>query len=99
MLYEIEGQHELNYPTPSKRGPNARPRDTSRYCHFHREYGHNTDDCRHLKNAIEDLIHRGHLDRFIRREAEEPQRRPTLERVQPVAHQAQLEEPHMNIIH
>ncbi|RZS13040.1 hypothetical protein BHM03_00044558 [Ensete ventricosum] len=40
--------------------------DRGRYCHFHRDYGHDTDECYDLKNQIEDLIC-GHLDQFVRK--------------------------------
>ena len=40
-------------------------RDNSRYCEFHRDYGHRTDDCIQLKREIEYLIWRGYLRRFI----------------------------------
>ena len=40
-------------------------RDNTRYCEFHRDYGHRTDDCIQLKKEIEYLIRRGYLRRFI----------------------------------
>ena len=40
-------------------------RDNTRYCEFHRDYGHLTDDCIQLKKEIEYLIQRGYLRRFI----------------------------------
>ena len=39
--------------------------DNTRYCEFHRDYGHRTDDCIQLKKEIEYLIRRGYLRRFI----------------------------------
>ena len=40
-------------------------RDNTRYCEFHRDYGHHTDDCIQLKKEIEYLIRCGYLRRFI----------------------------------
>ena len=40
-------------------------RDNTRYCDFHRDYGHRTDDCIQLRKEIEYLIRRGYLRRFI----------------------------------
>jgi hypothetical protein len=35
--------------------------DKTKYCRFHKCHGHVTDDCIHLKDAIEPLIQRGWL--------------------------------------
>ena len=40
-------------------------RDNTRYCEFHRDYGHRTNNCIQLKREIEYLIRRGYLRRFI----------------------------------
>ena len=40
-------------------------RDNSKYCEFHRDYGHRTDDCIQLKREIEYLIWREYLRRFV----------------------------------
>ncbi|RWW00010.1 hypothetical protein GW17_00037049 [Ensete ventricosum] len=45
-------------------------RDRRRYCRFHRDYGHDTEECYDLKNQIEDLIRHSHLDRYIRKPRE-----------------------------
>ncbi|RZS06215.1 hypothetical protein BHM03_00036841 [Ensete ventricosum] len=53
----------------------AEDRDRKRYCHFHSDYGHDNEECYDLKNQIEDLICRGHLDRYIMK-PHEPSLRP-----------------------
>ena len=40
-------------------------RDNTKYCEFHRDYGHRTDNCIKLKREIEYLIRRGYLRCFI----------------------------------
>ena len=40
-------------------------RDNTKYCEFHKDYGHRTDDCIQLKREIEYLIWRGYLQHFI----------------------------------
>lgn len=43
----------------------AEKRDRSKYCEYHRDFGHTTGDCHQLQDAIEDLIQRGHLRYFV----------------------------------
>ncbi|RWV98064.1 hypothetical protein GW17_00039117 [Ensete ventricosum] len=56
--------------TPNLMRTRVEERDRRRYCRFHHDYGHNTEECYDLKNRIEDLICRGHLDRYIRKPRE-----------------------------
>ncbi|RRT49743.1 hypothetical protein B296_00052176 [Ensete ventricosum] len=56
----------LKAPNPM-RNPGC---DHGHYCRFHRDYMHDTKECYDLKNQIEDLIRRGHLDHFVRRPRE-----------------------------
>ncbi|GKA67736.1 reverse transcriptase domain-containing protein [Tanacetum coccineum] len=43
-----------------------RSRDTSKYCHFHEDYGHDTNDCRHLKVQIQEAINSGQLSHLVK---------------------------------
>ena len=65
ILMEIEGERYLRRPPPQN--PRA-TRDKSKYCQFHREHGHDTEECRNLKREIEELIKRGYLRKFVRNE-------------------------------
>ncbi|KAJ8773046.1 hypothetical protein K2173_028223 [Erythroxylum novogranatense] len=55
----------------SIRGPNKmktpyKERNPNLYCRFHRDIGHDTENCWPLKKEIESLIQRGKLGRFIK---------------------------------
>ncbi|XP_077226391.1 uncharacterized protein LOC143859619 [Tasmannia lanceolata] len=52
-------------------------RDKSKYCRFHGDHGHDTDECRHLKEEIELLINRGYLRKYVK---EDDRRREQRER-------------------
>ncbi|GAV71512.1 hypothetical protein CFOL_v3_15006 [Cephalotus follicularis] len=41
--------------TEKMRSP-AKKRDVEKYCRYHRDHGHDTEECRQLNNQIEDLI-------------------------------------------
>ena len=63
VLREVRNEQFLRWPTQMKLDPTTR--DNTRYCEFHRDYGHRIDDCIQLKREIEYLIRRGYLRRFV----------------------------------
>ncbi len=69
---EIEGRDFFRPPPPMRE--TGVPRNPRKYCRFHRDRGHDTEDCFQLRDEIEALIRRGVLNRFIRNQREE--RRP-----------------------
>ncbi|GAV72585.1 LOW QUALITY PROTEIN: hypothetical protein CFOL_v3_16073, partial [Cephalotus follicularis] len=48
--------------------------DTEKYYRYHRDHGHDTEECRQLKNQIEDLIHKWHLRKYVDRNAHQQRR-------------------------
>ncbi|GKU92878.1 hypothetical protein SLEP1_g6546 [Rubroshorea leprosula] len=53
-------QHWVRRPPPPLHdSPRA---DKSRHCDYHRVYGHNTEDCQHLKDELEFLARNGKLE-------------------------------------
>ena len=70
-------------------------RDITKYCDFHKDHGHRTDDCIQLKKEIEFLIRSGHLRRYVALEGNQapppPPRQPA-----PAQHQQPLRE--INVI-
>ncbi|GKB47224.1 hypothetical protein Tco_0897977, partial [Tanacetum coccineum] len=44
------------FEPPLKIFESKRSRDMSKYCHFHEDYVHDTNDCRHLKTHIQEAV-------------------------------------------
>ena len=75
-------------------------RANTRYCEFHRVYGHHMDDCIQLRKEIEYLIWRGYLQRFIAPEGQaqnqaQSQQPPPPPRQATTQHQQPLGEIHV----
>ncbi|KAK3037306.1 hypothetical protein RJ639_032068 [Escallonia herrerae] len=63
ILHEIKDNKALQWPDRMKSRPNKRNKDL--WCHFYNDHGHTTDNCGSLKRAIEALIKRGQLKKFV----------------------------------
>ena len=63
VLHEVRNKQFLRWSTQMK--SDHATRDNTKYCDFHRDYGHRTDNCIQLRREIEYLIQRGYLRRFI----------------------------------
>ncbi|KAL5546086.1 hypothetical protein UlMin_005773 [Ulmus minor] len=84
VFNQAEHRGIFNY-LPGIRTP-ANKRDNTKYCRFHRDTGHTTEECRVLKDEVERLIQRGQLREFVRGANQQPP-----QPAQPVARPQQQE--------
>ena len=59
-----EGRVHFRKPFPIRK--ERTKRDQNKYCRYHRDVGHDTNDCHELKDEIEDLIRQGKLGNYVR---------------------------------
>ncbi|GKA25674.1 hypothetical protein Tco_0711783, partial [Tanacetum coccineum] len=52
-------------PPPCMLG-NRRSRDMTKYCHFHEDHGHDTNDFRELRHQIEEAVKSGQLSHLVK---------------------------------
>ena len=65
ILTQIKDKHYLKWPRPLHSSPNIR--DKNKYCQFHKDHGHYTEECWNLKEQIEELIRKGKLQNYIKK--------------------------------
>lgn len=56
IMADLEDLEILPVMTPRKPRPSDNAKDQTRYCQYHRDYGHSTGECISLKDEIETLI-------------------------------------------
>ncbi|XP_059629597.1 uncharacterized protein LOC132272469 [Cornus florida] len=62
VFLQIQDEPYLKWPPKLKSDPMRRPRD--KYCRFHKDHRHATEDYFDLKDQVENLIRMGHMRRF-----------------------------------
>ena len=65
ILTQIKDEHYLKWPRPLHSSLNIR--DKKKYCRFHQDHGHYTEDCWDLKEQIEELIQKGKLQKYVKK--------------------------------
>ncbi|XP_020208941.1 uncharacterized protein LOC109793886 [Cajanus cajan] len=64
ILEEASNNNLLTLPPPGHSPNNA---DRSKHCRYHRNHGHTTEECRTLRDRIEELVQAGHLGQYVQR--------------------------------
>ena len=65
ILTQIKDEHYLKWPIPLHFSPKVR--DKNKYCRFRKDHGHNMEDCRDLKKQVEELIQKGRLQKYVKK--------------------------------
>ncbi|GJS17711.1 reverse transcriptase domain-containing protein [Tanacetum coccineum] len=55
-----------SFEPPPKMFERKRSRDMSKCCHFNEDYGHDTNDCRHLRTHIQEAVNSGQLSHLVK---------------------------------
>ena len=77
VLMKIKDDPSLKWLEKMKGDPNKRNRN--KYCHFHRDHRHDTNECFDLKQQIENLIRQGKLRNFLGRDHKDKKLKGKLE--------------------
>ena len=64
ILMEIRDEPSLKWPRPLHSSPSVH--EKRKYCRFHKDHGHYTEDCRDLNEQIEELIQKGKLQQYVK---------------------------------
>ena len=96
LLPLIRDHPEFKWPLPMRASQDQRNR--SLRCDYHRDHGHETNQCQSLNFMIERLIRVGHLRRFIREPTRTAETAPTSNRVVVAAEHSSELRPTINFI-
>ena len=96
LLPIIRELPDFKWPPPMRAGRDQRNR--SLRCHYHRDHGHETNNCQSLKFLVEKLIRAGHLRRYLREPTREATTAPPANRVVADTEHASGPRPTINFI-
>ncbi|GKV33304.1 hypothetical protein SLEP1_g41830 [Rubroshorea leprosula] len=65
IFMQIKNKMDLRRPSPMRTA--AATRDHTRYCDFHQDHGHTTEQCNSLRSELESLAQKGMLNKYIQR--------------------------------
>ncbi|GAV62906.1 hypothetical protein CFOL_v3_06428, partial [Cephalotus follicularis] len=86
-------KNKVPFQWPEKMRAPTENRSVEKYCRYHRDHGHDTEECRQLKNQIEDLIRKGHLRKYVDRDAPQGRRDQRREEAPRQEEQQQQQQP------
>ncbi|GKU90960.1 hypothetical protein SLEP1_g4897 [Rubroshorea leprosula] len=65
IFMQIKNKMDLRHPGPMKTA--VASRDYTKYCDFHQDHGHTTEQCNSLKSELESLAQKGMLNEYVQR--------------------------------
>ena len=65
ILMEIKDKFDFEAPQPLR--GSAKHRNTNKYCHYHKDVGHDTNDCFNLKKLLDRLAAKGMLEPYVKK--------------------------------
>ncbi|GKB05147.1 reverse transcriptase domain-containing protein [Tanacetum coccineum] len=63
---EILAMDNVNFPPPPPMVGTSEKRNMNKFCDYHQDRGHNTNDCYHLKKQIEEAVASGRLAHLVK---------------------------------
>ncbi|XP_020235004.1 uncharacterized protein LOC109814899 [Cajanus cajan] len=67
-VHILEEASNSNLLTLRPPGHSPNNTDRTKHCRYHRNHGHTTEECRTLRDRIEELVQAGHLGQYIQRQ-------------------------------
>ncbi|GKU90196.1 hypothetical protein SLEP1_g4224 [Rubroshorea leprosula] len=65
IFMQIKNKMDLRRPSPMRTTTTSR--DHTRYCDFHQDHGHTTEQCNNLRSELKSLAEKGLLNEYIQR--------------------------------